>query len=291
MKMTRLKEHHKPLAAIITIWIGFFGLLLLVLHGVYHQAMPIQDWWSLSCLTLLISWWVIYDIVRNTTSIKIPHLKQFLEETSALRPGVEMDRLDNADVKNAAQTMTSKAYSEPAAIGLFMATIALFFVLISQWSGPIDTFQNGVRTAAYFVGGLSVMLLLISVEAFDTVTNLFKPKVEDFEKADLAIKRYFYKRASLCLYSYGYPAFMIFLVLSLSFISPFISGIAVAVFVWLGYPYWWRGWICEYCNQKFEIKEAVESFKVARLLGLIIAGFTLMLWFLTTSTQIFSSLI
>lgn len=197
--------------------------------------LSLNEWWALACLAFVIFWWVIYHL---SPWLHLPTLRTFLDTHSLLRrPLTKKIQLEVCS--GISQSSDAKAISGRASQAIYIAAISLFLLIIFSWQKPSE-FQKILQPASALFGALSILFMSISTEILDTVFNIFTREATSTSvqpRYNALVKRFLHAEGARIAFS-GYAAFIVFILLSFSFLYPSLAGIGTGLLVFLGTPYW-----------------------------------------------------
>ena len=214
----------------VAIVITFISELAVVLLSQLTFTMP--ERWALFGYAFVAAWWLIYFSSAKTG---LPTLRLFLRQGWLDdKPEVEPNYSELADAMN------TKCASLIEAQGIYIAVISLLLAYVVELSGLTD-FQVILSRVAVTAALIAILLLVMSSDMLDTASNRFRSQAVDRQVWEF--KKKFYAGISppgmRRGFSYlGFAVFTFFIIISISLIWPPLTGIAVAVLGYFGYPYW-----------------------------------------------------
>lgn len=227
-------------------------------------------YWSFFCFMFMISWWLLYFMSPN---LNILSLRLFLMEHSLLRSDMRDNKKN--DIEKIEKAVKDKSTSSILVLTIYIAILAIFITAI-MGKDPIYDYQLLLRKVILVIAVITIISMILAIDLLDSVANLFSGGV----KEDYEYKLIFYKKCGPQLpkggaggigYSYfGYACFSLFLILSVSFFNPLLSGLGLSVFTYLGYPimFGYKRVILE--NDKISV-EFDEGNKV-KIISIILGG-------------------
>lgn len=217
-----------------------------------------------------VAWWVIF--YHLTPKMRVHSLRTFVTEKSLLRTGYTLPNEETSNVlAKISESSESKATSERTSQAIYIAAISVFLLLIFQWRG-VSTFQHALMPWIALLGAISIILQVISADIFVTIFNLFSEKhPEPDPRYDAALKRFFHSQGASTAFS-ALCAFILFLLLSFSFIYPLLGGVGTGLLVLLGAPYWFD-W--PHFNRRDELRWRPITKIIAIILALCFWGVSL----------------
>lgn len=195
------------------------------------MTLTVHDQWAIFCYAFVASWWLVYFVGAR---FKVPTLRAFLRERWAPpKPG------ENAEYSALAEAINTKAASLIQAQGIYVAVISLLLAYVVQLSDA-TAFQALLGRVALTSALIAILLLVLSSDMIDTASNRFGSRALDQKIWE--IKRDFYTGINppgIGGFAYvGFAFFTFFIIVAISLIWWPLSGIAVAVFGYVGYRYW-----------------------------------------------------
>lgn len=240
-----------------------------VLSHRYHDVFSSQHYWSFYCFGFLLVWWVVYFASKP---LKIWSLRLFLDKHSCFRGKIQKEETQkdepnekknqdlDKDRERLEEAIINKSSSSITVQSIFIAVVALFLTIVLQ-TGCLSVYQECLRTLILITALTTIILMVFAIDLFDIVANIFQGNIQHRLKYQI----YFYRSlgvvptGGISYAYYGYASFSLFLVLSLSFFSPWLAGLGLALFTYLGYPIFF-GYEGKWENK--EVKEIKISEKI-----------------------------
>lgn len=221
------------------------GLLVYFLY-LPGNALTCSQHWSIYCVVFLLAWWIVYF---HSRAFKIRTLRLFLDDYSVFRHGDVTSASEEFTRVGLWVAMKEKSQSTTNTLSILIAVVSLFLSGIFQASSPAPGSEDYYRimtTAAEVCAILAIICSVWAIDLLDSVSNIYSSKKSGKSTDDLTLEfaKHFYRGigpgfpSGGISYAYlSFALFSLFVVIAVAARQTWYSGIGVAAFVYLGYPF------------------------------------------------------
>ena len=228
--------------------VGVSVVVELVVFFLYLRgnALTCSQHWSIYCVVFLLAWWIVYF---HSRAFKIWTLRIFLDDYSVFRHG-DVTSVSGKELTRAGLwvAMKDKSQSTTHTMSILIAVVSLFLSGIFQIT-PLkgsEEYYRIMNTAADICAILAIICSVWAIDLLDSVSNVYSSKQSGKSTDDLTLEfaKHFYRGigpgfpSGGISYAYlSFALFSLFVVIAVAARQTWYSGIGVAAFVYLGYPF------------------------------------------------------